>query len=384
MSALPSIARTEHAVLGADATRVLFERHRSRIFAFCLSRLGNREEAEDATQTTFLNAFRSLSGGVVPQFELAWLFRIADNVCRDGRKSAWRRGRLEATRDLQELQDVVSAPEDGRDGLVGLGDALAAMPERQRRAILLREWQGLSYGEIASELGVSRAAVETLIFRARRSLARGLEEPTAERSRGRAFDIVSLLGLAKSLFQGGAAAKLAVTAAAVGGAALVAGLPLRDAERGTPGQRPERPAPALTTVRAQPVSGPTLPGARTQPRASVRPAAALAGPARRSPESIGLPKTRGAAATPSGKGKPQPDSRPQPPVAESQPGASAPATPPPSSGTPAEQPADPAPLPVPTLPEVPALPPVEVPSLEPPALPPLEPPDSLPDVPLLP
>ncbi len=51
------------------------------------------------------------------------------------------------------------------------------MPEQQRRAILLREWQGLSYREIAGELEVSQSAVETLIFRARRSLAQGLEQP---------------------------------------------------------------------------------------------------------------------------------------------------------------------------------------------------------------
>ena len=53
------------------------------------------------------------------------------------------------------------------------------MPEQQRRAILLREWQGLSYREVAKELDVSQAAVETLIFRARRSLAAGLEQPGA-------------------------------------------------------------------------------------------------------------------------------------------------------------------------------------------------------------
>jgi DNA-directed RNA polymerase specialized sigma24 family protein len=51
------------------------------------------------------------------------------------------------------------------------------MPEQQRRAILLREWQGLSYREISDELELSQSAVETLIFRARRSLAQGLEQP---------------------------------------------------------------------------------------------------------------------------------------------------------------------------------------------------------------
>ena len=61
------------------------------------------------------------------------------------------------------------------------------MPEQQRRAILLREWQGLSYREVAAELEVSQSAVETLIFRARRSLAQGLEQPDSIKPRsGRA------------------------------------------------------------------------------------------------------------------------------------------------------------------------------------------------------
>ena len=75
------------------------------------------------------------------------------------------------------IEEIVPGPSRQRDELIGIEDALASMPEQQRRAILLREWQGLSYREIAEELEVSQSAVETLIFRARRSLAQGLEQP---------------------------------------------------------------------------------------------------------------------------------------------------------------------------------------------------------------
>ena len=61
------------------------------------------------------------------------------------------------------------------------------MPEQQRRAILLREWQGLSYREVAAELEVSQSAVETLIFRARRSLAQGLEQPDSIKPKRKSF-----------------------------------------------------------------------------------------------------------------------------------------------------------------------------------------------------
>ena len=199
----------------ADATRLLYERHSSRIFGFCLSRLGSREEAEDAVQTTFLNAQRGLGRGVVPDYELAWLFKIAQNVCHNRHQSARRRGHLEATQDLDALQDVLATPERGSS--VALGDltrALSSVPERQRRALLLREFQGLSYEEIGVELGVSVAAVETLIFRARRSVAVELGRlETKPSRRGAAASIVELF---RWFFTGGAApVKIAAAVATV-------------------------------------------------------------------------------------------------------------------------------------------------------------------------
>jgi len=104
------------------------------------------------------------------------------------------------------------------------------MPESQRRAILLREWQGLSYREIADELELSQGAVETLIFRARRALAAGLEEPAEARRRRRfsnAFDWGNLVAAAKSLFVGGSvAAKVAATVAVVGATTAAATAPV--------------------------------------------------------------------------------------------------------------------------------------------------------------
>jgi len=205
----------------ADATRLLYERHSSRIFGFCLSRLGSREEAEDAVQTTFLNAQRGLGRGVVPDYELAWLFKIAQNVCHNRHQSARRRGCVEATHDLDALQDVLATPERG--GSVSLGDltqALSAVPERQRRALLLREFQGLSYEEISLELGVSVSAVETLIFRARRSVAAELGRLGTKPSRRGA--VASIAEVFRWLFKGGAApVKVAAAVTAVASLAVV-------------------------------------------------------------------------------------------------------------------------------------------------------------------
>jgi RNA polymerase sigma factor (sigma-70 family) len=145
----------------------LFHRYAQQIYAFCLYRLGDRQDAEDALQSTFLNAFRALEKGVVPYAEAAWLFKIAQNVCLTGRRSAVRRRRLESP---APLDDSVASPVHDADRIVDLTGALNGLPPRQRRALVLREWQGLEYAEIADRLGMTHAAVETLLHRARRSL----------------------------------------------------------------------------------------------------------------------------------------------------------------------------------------------------------------------
>jgi RNA polymerase sigma-70 factor (ECF subfamily) len=158
--------------MGATAealTRDLYTRYGAQIQSYCFRRLRSREEAEDAVQTTFLNVFRALQSGTTPHAEQAWLYKIAAHVCT---------ARSEAP--LAELPDTVAAPRQDPVELMGLDEALAAMLPNQRRAILLREWRGLSYKEIAEELDLSQTAVEMLIFRARKSLARTLQAPAAE------------------------------------------------------------------------------------------------------------------------------------------------------------------------------------------------------------
>jgi RNA polymerase sigma-70 factor (ECF subfamily) len=170
----------------SEATRVLYERHQRKILSFCQHQLGNREEAEDATQITFLNAYRGLKRGTSPEFESAWLYKIAQNVCLTKQRNSYRRRLVEAPSDFELIEEIVPAHEGDTDELFGLSSALRVLPEQQRRALLLREWQGLSYREIADEMRLSQAAVETLLFRARRSLAEALSaDPAERRKRGR-------------------------------------------------------------------------------------------------------------------------------------------------------------------------------------------------------
>jgi RNA polymerase sigma factor (sigma-70 family) len=207
------------------AAEELFHEHSGWLYGYCLRLLRSPEEAEDAVQATYLNACRSLGRGTRPRAGSAWLLHIARNVCFT-RLRARRREGVERVGDVAVLEETVAAPNRSYDSLVGLTEALLSLPERQREAILLREWQGLSHGEIAERLEISHSAAETLIFRARRSLADALENP-GKRSRFKALHVLDLgvlLGPLKGLLAGGAGLKAAtaVTVAALTTVTVVA------------------------------------------------------------------------------------------------------------------------------------------------------------------
>jgi RNA polymerase sigma-70 factor (ECF subfamily) len=284
VSPLGRASGVEPRTAPADALTGLYERHAGRVFQYCLSWLRSREEAEDAAQTTFLYAYRGLDRGVVPTHERGWLLSIARNVCLS-RTDAARRRAVEVAQDPHALEEIIAAPAPSNE-LDGLTDALATLTEQQRHAILLREWHGLSYSEIAERLELSQAAVETLLFRARRSLARRLRQP---------LGVGSFLPWLRSLGEGGAAkVALGVAAAAVTattGAVTIARhhqprpavrtRPVRTAApapRTVSGIRPARVAPAkhhgtaakTTSARAALPRQPQQPAAKptpTQPRA---------------------------------------------------------------------------------------------------------------------
>ena len=267
MAAVSSIGRAtglEPLAVAVDshAEEALYQRNSSRVLGFCLSRLRRREDAEDALQTTFLYAFRSLRRGVVPLVESAWLLGIARNVCVERWEAAGKRSKVETPVDPAELARNAPALDDRPDELIGLDEALTHLPEQQRRAVLLRDWRGLSYEEVAEDLGVSHAAVETMIFRGRRNLAEYLRDG-ARTTKRRLASLGNLGGLASALktaFSGSAAATkiaAAVTVVAVSGAGVAVGEttlrgggsePVRPAEplRAPAAGRPDAVAPATT------------------------------------------------------------------------------------------------------------------------------------------
>jgi RNA polymerase sigma factor (sigma-70 family) len=166
-----SMAVTEASHAASRAVDDLYRRHGGEVYRYALAVLGNRADAEDVTQTTFLNAYRSLEQGVRPRKPSNWLLTIASNTIKQ-------RFRQESARPHQvKLDDQIAATssEDAGPTVGEILTALSRIPPAQRQAIVLREFEGRSYREIAEILGVTTSALETLLFRARRSLAEELE-----------------------------------------------------------------------------------------------------------------------------------------------------------------------------------------------------------------
>ena len=225
---LTAVALPSDRVPATTEAARLFEAHSERLLGYCLGQLGSRPEAEDAVQTTFVYALRALRRGVVPENEAAWLTTIAKNVCHWQRRTLARRGPLSTDLDLDAI--ALARPEGDEEGLLfGLEDALASIPEKQREAILLREWRGLAPREIATELGISGPATHALLTRARHSLAQALTllgRPAA----GVAWLVFELRSYLKALLSG-ASAKAAVAGVAlvgVGAGGVVAERTLAD------------------------------------------------------------------------------------------------------------------------------------------------------------
>jgi RNA polymerase sigma factor (sigma-70 family) len=165
-----------------DAARrvdALYRDHASEVYRYAFAVLGNRADAEDVTQTTFVNALRALERGESPRKPANWLIVIAHNLVRQRwRHAASRPAEVELVGDV-----AATAPSDEQTRLDDLVTALQRIPPTQREALVMRELEGRSYAEIAELLGLSTSALETLLFRARRSLADELENlVTCERA----------------------------------------------------------------------------------------------------------------------------------------------------------------------------------------------------------
>ncbi len=151
----------------------LVERYQNRLFRFILERVGNREDAEDILQITFVTAYRNL-GGYSDQYRFStWLFTLAYRRTVDRLRQRRNIPAEAATDRVVDAHPAASMEaEEVHDRLWGL--ARRVLSDRQHTLLWLRYGEDLDLGEIASVTGLSRTHIKVLLYRARQILARHL------------------------------------------------------------------------------------------------------------------------------------------------------------------------------------------------------------------
>jgi len=273
-----------------DAFEHLYASYGREVYRYALALLRNPTEAEDVTQTTFLNAYRALRAGERPRRPHNWLIAIAHNACRSRVRFAMRRPKEVPLDDVVEQLAVAEAE---RPNIRELLRTMRRLPSNQRAAITMRELEGRSYVDIAETLGVTVPAAEALIGRARRTL----------RAHAAAFRSLLLLPLPRSLrklVENGEAAGGAVgTATAVKVVALLVVGAVGGGVGVAAGGGSDPPS-----VQAEPAAAAAAPGlvSRTPPAsptraAGTRPGTSLAASAVQQQHLAQLPPGASAAAT---------------------------------------------------------------------------------------
>jgi RNA polymerase sigma factor (sigma-70 family) len=190
LAAAATEAGDEHLVAavrdGSDeAFEALYRRYRPRILAYVRSMCHDHARAEDVTQEAFMSALRGLRASDREIAFRPWLYEIAKNACIDHLRRAGRSA--EVSIDSEDFgpqeEGRISQSVAGTDAevarrseLESLRMAFGDLPPSQHEILVMRELEGLSYDRIGSRMGLSRGAVESMLFRARRTLREGFED----------------------------------------------------------------------------------------------------------------------------------------------------------------------------------------------------------------
>ena len=148
-----------------EALAELVRRHQARVLELAYRTLGDRDLAHDLAQETFLRVWRSAAQYEPRARFTTWLYRVVVNLCLDARKK--RRPLLGDPRLAEaEAGDHPAAAVERQDRAVAVQRAIDRLPDRQRVAVVLHRFNGLSLREVAEATGWSASAVESLLVRA--------------------------------------------------------------------------------------------------------------------------------------------------------------------------------------------------------------------------
>ncbi len=169
-----------------NAFEAIVREYEKSVFNLALRMSGNREDALDISQDSFLKVYNSLHSFRGESKFSVWLYRIVSNTCLDFLRERKRRAEVPLVRgddegeaEQTEIPDESLAPEallERKLTREALRRGLESLPEDQRKILLLREIQGFSYEEIADILSLESGTVKSRIFRARKKLCEFLLE----------------------------------------------------------------------------------------------------------------------------------------------------------------------------------------------------------------
>jgi RNA polymerase sigma-70 factor (ECF subfamily) len=166
------------ALVGAgdrQAYHMLVERHGRRVLAMARRMTGNLAEAEDVAQDAFLRVWQHAAHWQDKGAKFTtWLYRVVMNLCLDRRRRA-PMASLDVAGDPADERPSAEAAVAAQQRERAVANALAMLPDRQRAALVLSYYEGLSNAAAAVVLEISVAALESLLVRARRSLRAELE-----------------------------------------------------------------------------------------------------------------------------------------------------------------------------------------------------------------
>lgn len=161
-----------------DAFNQIMRNHEDRVFSVCLRIVGEREQALDATQETFLTAFRKAGQFQGNSALGTWIYRIAVNTCYDQLRKQKRRRSEPIPNHLEPVDYSAEDAVESAGLRPGIQQALAKIPEDFRVAVVLCDVEGIGLPDVAGLLGVPVGTVKSRVFRGRRLLARELGNQT--------------------------------------------------------------------------------------------------------------------------------------------------------------------------------------------------------------